>query len=134
MDPNEIALIVVSAALAAAWIPVGVHFWKSWKHRGSPLSLAICAMVGFPVFTNISTTIFLTGSRTHTVLAMIGTNLLLLLNFMICFKWQKERFPDARSLPSKSVPAPDFWSQKQVLGEDDPTPPRGTSVPSRPKD
>ena len=122
MSPNEIALIVVSALLGAAWVPVGVHFWKSWKRRGSPLSLAICALIGFPVFTNVSTTIFLTGGRTSTVLAMVGTNFMLLMNFMICFKWQKERFPDARSEPVQSTLPPDFWHQKKALGDDDDTP------------
>jgi len=127
MSSNEIALVVVSAVLAAAWVPVGVHFWRSWKHRGSPLSLAICGLVGFPVFTNASTAIFLNGDEVQTVLAMVGTNFLLLLNFMICFKWQKQRFPDARTGPSTSTNPPDFWKiggQNGELEDDDPTPPR----------
>lgn len=113
MSSNDIAIVVISAILAAAWVPVAVHFWKSWKQRGSPLSLAICALIAYPVFTNVSSAIFLTGNGAQTVMVMIGTNLLLLLNFVVCFRWQKERFPEARSRVAKSSTPPDFWKIPQ---------------------
>lgn len=137
MSSHEIAIVVLSAILAAAWVPIAVHFWKSWKRRGSPLSLAICALIGFPIFTNVSSAVFLTGNEVQTVLAMVGTNMLLLLNFAICFRWQKERFPDARSRFPKPSSPPDFWkipgvkeesnegpSENSTLDEEEKTPQR----------
>lgn len=109
MTPSEIALIVVSAIVGASWVPVGVYFWRSWKRRGSPLSLAICALIAFPIFTNLSSAIFLAGSTTQTIIALVVANLLLLMNFVVCFRWQKERFPNARSAPPPPATPPDYW-------------------------
>jgi hypothetical protein len=112
MTPLKVAIIAVSALLALAWIPVGLHFWRAWKRRGSPLSLAICALIGYPIFTNASTYIFLTGEEAVTVQVMIGANLLLFLNFLLCFRWQKKTFPDARTRATGFTDPPDFWKMK----------------------
>ncbi len=133
MTTSNIVVISIAAVLAVAWVPVGVHFWRSWKNRGSPLSLAILALIGYPIFINASTAIFLTEAEITTLLILIGTNLLLLLNFVMCFRWQKERFPNARSntSPKPRSDPPDFWHQgpngleeHPEIGEEDPTPKR----------
>lgn len=113
MSANDIAIVVIAAILAASWVPVAVYFWRSWKHRGSPLSLAICALIAYPIFTNVSSAIFLTGNGQQTVLVMVATNTMLLLNFAICFKWQKQRFPEARTRVPKASTPPDFWKLPQ---------------------
>lgn len=94
MSTEELT-IWVGVFLALAWIPVGLFFWKSWRTRRSPLSLAICALVGYPVFTNLSTFVFLSEPVASSVAGMIVANFVLLLNFFLCFRLQK-RFPDQR--------------------------------------
>lgn len=129
MSQAEIIVIVVSTILAAAWIPVGIHFWRSWRQRGSPLSLAICGLIGFPIFTNVSSAVFLGQQPALTVDVLVGTNFLLLLNFILCFKWQKDRFPESRSnsLPLPASP-PDYWKSSSKdfddVDEEATTPPR----------
>lgn len=95
MSPMELALGVTAVILALAWIPVGLFFWRSWRARRSPLSLAICALVGYPVFTNASAFVYLSGPSTSSVMGMILANMVLLLNFILCFKFQK-KFSDQR--------------------------------------
>lgn len=109
MPLTNIALVGFSIILAGAWIPVAIYFWKAWKFRGSPLSLAICGLVGYPIFTNANSVIFLFQDQEVSVRLLVGANFLLLINFAICFKWQKDRFPEERSQSSrgsKSIPPP----------------------------
>lgn len=96
MSPIEIILSVVSIVLAIAWHFVAVHFWKAWKLRKSPLSLAICALIGYPIFTNTSSMIFIYQDPRLSVGIMLLANAVLLINFWVCFRWQKERFQEER--------------------------------------
>lgn len=104
MHPTEVVFTVISLLLALAWHVVAIFFWRSWKHRRSPLSLAICALTGYPIFTNASSVIFLHQDQLTTVILLVSANLLVLINFVVCFKWQKERFGELRSRKVKSTP------------------------------
>lgn len=99
----EVVLGVSAVLLALSWIPVGLFFWRSWRTRRSPLSLAICALVAYPVFTNVSTFAFLAGPSTSSVGGMIVANTVLLFNFLLCFHLQK-KFPDSRKHETLSPP------------------------------
>jgi hypothetical protein len=94
---SETMLVVVAGILAVAWVPVGIYFFKSWKNRRSPLSLAICGLIGFPIYTNLSTALFMDSSSKWVCLVLVVANLVLWSNFMFCFYWQKKSFPDVRS-------------------------------------
>lgn len=100
----SIILGSVSLVLAIAWHFVAVYFWKSWRKRKSPLSLAICALTGYPIFINANSIIFLHQDRELSVALMVGANFILLVNFAICFKWQKRAFSDSRSRAPKGTP------------------------------
>ncbi len=101
----ETVLIIVAMVLGVAWVPVGFFFLSSWKARKSPLSLAICGLIAFPVYTNFSTALFIDSDPRWIACTLIVVNLILLLNFAFCFYWQKRSFPDRRKLPVS--PAPD---------------------------
>ncbi len=90
------AIVVVAALLAIAWLPVGAHFWRSWRARGSPVSLAICGVVGFQIYLSSSTWLFMKNDPRWVATVMLLGNLLTLANFYLCFRWQRKRFPDAR--------------------------------------
>lgn len=110
MGPQEILVVVLTGLQALAWIPITVYFWRSWRARGAPLSLAIAVLSGFQTAVGFSTYAFLVGDPLSTVLALAGGNLLVVLNFAICFRWQRRNFPDARNRPARgSDPPPDMW-------------------------
>lgn len=90
-------VVAMTAALAAAWVPVGIYFWRSWRRRGAPLSLAICGLVGFQVYLNCGTWLFLKNDPRWVGSVIAIGNVLILSNFYLCFRWQKKRFPDART-------------------------------------
>jgi len=104
MSTLEIILVVISGVLAVAWGFVTAFFWRSWRIRKSPLSIAICAMTAYPIFTNASAAIFLYQDSKLSISLMLGTNTLLLINFALCFKWQNERFADSRSRSPRGTP------------------------------
>lgn len=95
---SEAALVVAAGVLALAWVPIGFYFLRSWKKRRSPLSLAICGLVAFPIYTNCSTALFLQSHPRWITGVLFIVNLVLLLNFLFCFYWQKKSFPEDRKL------------------------------------
>jgi hypothetical protein len=38
---------VAAIALAIAWLPIFMHFFRAWRGRRDPVSLAICLLVAF---------------------------------------------------------------------------------------
>lgn len=91
-----IVVVAITAILAVAWVPIGIHFWRAWKLRGAPLSLAICGLVGFQIYLNSGTWLFFQNDPRWVSGVVAVGNLAILLNFWLCFKWQKIRFPDER--------------------------------------
>ena len=96
-------VVAVTAFLAVAWIPVGIYFWRSWRRRGAPLSLAICGLVGFQVYLNGGTWLFLQNDQRWVGLMLALGDTLILSNFYLCFRWQRKRFPNARSNGVKRI-------------------------------
>jgi hypothetical protein len=100
----ETVLIIIALALGVAWVPVGYFFLSSWKARKSPLSLAIVGLIAFPVYTNFSTALFINSDPKWIACTLIVVNTVLLLNFWLCFYWQKRSFPDRRKLLDSAGP------------------------------
>jgi len=94
--------VAITAVLVVGWVPVGIYFWLSWRRRGAPLSLAICGLVGFPIYTNASTFLFLRNDPQWIAGILAGANALILGNFYLCFKWQSKAFPNARRAPTNN--------------------------------
>jgi hypothetical protein len=40
-----IVRLVVAAVVAVAWIPLLIRFFRSWRDRENPISLAICFLI-----------------------------------------------------------------------------------------
>jgi hypothetical protein len=98
--PNTV-LVAASAVLAVAWIPVGLYFYRSWKKRKSPLSLAICGLIALPIYTNSMTGLFLEAESKWFCSIMFFVSLLLFANFIFCFYWQRRSFSGGRELKER---------------------------------
>jgi hypothetical protein len=89
----EIAIAVIGALVALGWLPVFHHFWRSWRKRRNPISLAICGLIGFMVYINVAIYIFLDNDPLWTASVVGGVNIVVLLNFYACFRWAEKLFP-----------------------------------------
>lgn len=109
-------VVAVAAGLAVGWVPVGTHFWRAWRLRGAPLSLAICGLIALQIYSNASAWLFIQNDVRWVISVLSVGNLVILSNFYLCMRWQKTRFPDARKTP------PDEWRRKKKFREADTDP------------
>ena len=94
---NE-ALIVLSSALALAWLPLAFRFKRGWSNRRNPVSLAICAAVLLFAYTNALFALALAEwtSWSFFAVAWHAFGVVVVVNFYVAFKWSDRRFPEAR--------------------------------------
>jgi predicted permease len=45
-----VALLCLSVLLFFGWIPILIQFFKNWRTRSNPISLAICFVVAFSIY------------------------------------------------------------------------------------
>jgi len=85
----------VAVAAALAWIPVFLRFFRSWRARNNPISLAICALILFVLYLPVYLAYTFTPSwPMATVFALDGLSCL---TFYGTFFFASRRFPDTRS-------------------------------------
>lgn len=92
-------LIILSGALALAWLPLALRFNSGWRARRNPVSLAICASVLLFAYTNGLFALALAGWTTWRFFATAWHvfGVVVVVNFYVAFRWSEKRFPDARS-------------------------------------
>jgi hypothetical protein len=97
-------LIVLSCALAVAWIPLALRFGRGWKSRRNPVSLAISAAVLFLAYANILSALALANLTTWHFfnVAWHVFGVIVVANFYVAFRWSDMKYPEARK--SYSVP------------------------------
>jgi membrane protein YdbS with pleckstrin-like domain len=89
----NLALLVTSAILAVAWIPVLVRFFRNWRTRANPISLAICFLVAFSIY--LCFVPFLGPSNNDpllTALVIEGVNAVTCLFFYVSFGWARRKW------------------------------------------
>lgn len=99
-----IAVTIVGILAALGWVPVFRHFWKSWRARNNPISLAICGMVGFNIYLNSAIYLFMYNDPVWVAIVIGGVNIAILVNFYFSFRMAKKKFPDAISRGSGTDP------------------------------
>lgn len=90
-----LAIAVIGVIVALGWLPVFRHFWKAWRSRNNPISLAICGLIGFMVYINLAVHIFIKNDPAWTAVVVGAVNVAVLINFYACFRWAKKLFPEA---------------------------------------
>lgn len=100
------AIVVLSYALGLAWLPLAIRFYRGWKFRKNPVSLAIFAACLLFTYTNILFALALTDQTTWRffTIASHAFDGVVVLNFYVSFYWSDKKFEGARS--GDSIPAP----------------------------
>jgi uncharacterized membrane protein len=90
-------LLAVSLVLALAWVPVFRFFFRAWRERANPISLAICFLVLFAIYTNGAAVLLLAfgSSSLDAVIALRVVDLAVLVFFYLSFRWAKHRWKPA---------------------------------------
>jgi len=87
--------LIVALVIALAWLPVLIKFFRSWRERTNPVSLAICVLVGSSIYLPVYAALLLPASwPLATFLAVDG---LACSSFYAAFWWTRKRFHDSRS-------------------------------------
>lgn len=89
------AVSIFSCGIALLWLPIAIRFFKAWRLRRNPLSLAITWMM-------------LVASYLHTMVAMdetsavlrsgigVGLSAAACINFYLAFRWSAYKFRGQR--------------------------------------
>lgn len=105
----SVALLCLSALLALAWLPILLQFFKNWRGRNNPISLAICFVVAFAIYLCFQPFLAIFGSSADpavTALSIQAANTVTCLFFHISFGWAKRKFgPEDRQTSSSPSPS-----------------------------
>ncbi len=89
---------IVVLVLALAWIPIILRFYRQWRNRKNPVSLAICLILFFIIYGDIGAFLIYQGVLNSTVvrLAWEGVQLCICAYFHTAFWIADRRFRDER--------------------------------------
>jgi hypothetical protein len=93
----DIDVVPIAAAIAVglAWIPVFLRFLRSWRARGNPISLAICALIMWALYAPVHLVRTFPGSwPVATVIALDGISCV---TFYVMIRYAGRKFPDTRN-------------------------------------
>lgn len=100
------ALSLVGLTLIAAWVPILLRFFRAWKQRHNPVSLAICGVVLLIIYMNVLLIMVSSfkASLFGALLIGLGFNVIACFNIHIAFRWSEKKFHDQRSSVTKVEP------------------------------
>lgn len=91
-------LFTAALTVACAWIPVFLRFLRSWRTRGNPISLAICALVMLALYVPVFAVLEISASwPLATVIAIDGITCA---TFYVTVHVASRKFPDVRGTRS----------------------------------
>ena len=85
---------IAAAIVALAWIPVFLRFFRSWRTRGNPISMAICVLVVYALYVPIFMTASLPPSWPP--VTVIAVDAIVCMTFYGTFHFADRKFPDDR--------------------------------------
>jgi len=86
--------LTTTLAIALAWLPMVIKFFRSWRARGNPISLAICILIGLAVYLPVYAVIVLPPS--WPLATMVVVSGLVCACFYGALFWAQRRFRDGR--------------------------------------
>jgi O-antigen ligase len=89
------AVPIAALIIALAWIPVLLRFFRSWRARGNPISLAICLLVIYALYAPVYLAFTLPPS--WSIAALGATDFITCVTFYSAVYAAAKRFPDTRS-------------------------------------
>lgn len=95
---RDLLVFLGTVVVALGWIPILLKFFRAWRTRSNPVSLAICGLIVFGVYSNVVT---IAVSMTQGNMAVANTitwgfNVLSCVNFYFAFRWADKRFNNDR--------------------------------------
>jgi len=92
------AYFVLAVLCTVLWIPVLLHFYRSWVGRHNPISLAICAAVLLAIWTAIAGAWLVTEVMDVCTVIFVSTCMSTAVAVFahLAFYWSKKRFPETR--------------------------------------
>jgi 4-amino-4-deoxy-L-arabinose transferase-like glycosyltransferase len=89
---------LVAALSAIAWVPILIKFLRAWLTRRNPVSLAICLVIAFIIYTDVITlsVYAFSGNPTWSFAAICGLNMVVCCNFYFSIRWADKTFRDKR--------------------------------------
>lgn len=88
----SVALLVLSFVLALAWLPILVKFFRNWRGRANPISLAICFIIAFAIYICIVPFFGQDVDPLTSAIVIQAVNAVTCLFFHISFGWAKKRW------------------------------------------
>lgn len=85
-------LLVVSLVVSALWIPVLLFFFKNWRERKNPISLAISGVIFFVVYSDVLVLLCKYSGSDVPFYIMQITEALTIAFFYVSFRWAKWKF------------------------------------------
>jgi uncharacterized membrane protein len=94
-------LLLVSIAVSLLWIPVLLFFFKNWRTRNNPISMAICGMVLFVIY---SDALIWAAALLHSEVpfyVMQTAEICSIMFFYLSLRWAKKRFGPSMGYPPR---------------------------------
>jgi hypothetical protein len=97
-------IAVLSCVLGLAWLPIALRFYRRWKSRKNPISLAVFAGCLLFAYTNVLFALTLMNRTTWQffTIALHGFNGVVVLNFYISFYWS-DKVRDATAVSQSPI-------------------------------
>lgn len=86
------AFIIISMVVSTLWIPVLWFFFKNWRARKNPISLSICGVLFFVVYSDALVWVAKVSSSMMPLYIMQGTELLTIIFFYVSLRWARWKF------------------------------------------
>ena len=87
--------LVISLAVALAWVPVLLKFFRSWRERANPISLAICILISTAIYLPVYTAVALPLCWPVATIIVVGG--VACVSFYLALWAARKRFRDIRS-------------------------------------
>lgn len=92
-----IGYLVLTLVALGVWTPIGIRFFRAWRDRGNPVSLAICAAITLLGWEAVARIWVLVGQGNRWTIAFVMTSLLTLVGAYFHFAFeQAKKLPDRR--------------------------------------
>lgn len=82
-----------------------LKFFRAWRTRANPVSLAICGLILLLIYTNVLS-IGVVGDALWSTVLTLAFNVIICGNFYLAFRWSNKRFVDTRQLRPLPPPPP----------------------------
>jgi hypothetical protein len=88
----EAVAVTLSIVLGLLWVPIGYFFYKSWRERRNPISLAIVGLIFVSIWTDVTTWLLLHVNWKITLVALRAVNALAMVNFYLSIRWANRKW------------------------------------------